>query len=776
MVRLNDTFQPPLDFNLYLLPPFGAPTKIPESEPHEVLFQLHGTDAAFTELVRLYAGAQAMAAESPNYRQEYEDKAAAHLRKLLDWLRQQLTTYLRVTHRGVTQTVPEILAKTRSSASRDIEELLRLIAAHLLAPEFAARYPDYPTFTRLAQPVTESARGQSAMDAVRYLAGRGRTNLALAVLDGLKLIDAENRIKPLNSPYARAFLDLLLTRSETQVVNQGEIIAQVAGGLQPIFKDTRFGLEPEWVVVVLLALVYDGQISLSLSGDTKLIDAGTLERVATVAIETLVDFRFYRRPKSLPLPVWTMIFDAFGLPSALLRSNQDRDREQAVVALWEQVQQELRQVVEWQSRVQAGLTLWNQPLFTARFTYQVQGGQVVSTDLPDVTLNQTALLPYLRKTKEFLELLARFDKPGKLHNLTLTTDETEQALADRQVARRTRVVLELIGQLQPLTGYLSEAGAIMPEDYPQADQSWTRRAGAARDELLRDMRLLARGEGSVDLLAWRQRLEELRRDYIQGYSDLHSAHVLGPTDDDRRARLLRDPRAEQVKALRHIDILNGHELDRWNQAIIDMPACREFHAGLLEDSPTCRCGFRPQHAAGPTALRRLERLSDQLDLLQSQWHAALRQNLQSETARQSVAAMTATERRPIEEYLALPDPTTTPLPTGLVKAANYYTACPNPFIADFIRCYGKLYDPEEPYSKEPFAADVSEGKNDPIYNAHSYHTKVPHKAIMRYILHYTQPGDIVFDGVRVQDGVGPPKKPDLFRPSSERGFERSPGY
>ena len=45
-----------------------------------------------------------------------------------------------------------------------------------------------------------------------------------------------------------------------------------------------------------------------------------------------------------------------------------------------------------------------------------------------------------------------------------------------------------------------------------------------------------------------------------------------------------------------------------------------------------------------------------------------------------------------------------------------------------------------------FAADVSEGKNDPIYSAHSYHTKVPHKAIMRYILHYTEPGDIVFDG------------------------------
>ena len=57
----------------------------------------------------------------------------------------------------------------------------------------------------------------------------------------------------------------------------------------------------------------------------------------------------------------------------------------------------------------------------------------------------------------------------------------------------------------------------------------------------------------------------------------------------------------------------------------------------------------------------------------------------------------------IEDILNLSDP-------------PYYTACPNPFIEDFIKHYGKPYDPNVPYSKEPFAADVSEGKNDPIYN------------------------------------------------------------
>ena len=77
----------------------------------------------------------------------------------------------------------------------------------------------------------------------------------------------------------------------------------------------------------------------------------------------------------------------------------------------------------------------------------------------------------------------------------------------------------------------------------------------------------------------------------------------------------------------------------------------------------------------------------------------------------------------------------------------YYTACPNPFIQDFIKEHGKTYNEvTDNYHREPFAADVSEGKNDSIYTAHSYHTKVPHKAIMRYILHYTDPGDLIFDG------------------------------
>ncbi|HLV42591.1 MAG TPA: hypothetical protein VKY37_09945, partial [Brumimicrobium sp.] len=84
----------------------------------------------------------------------------------------------------------------------------------------------------------------------------------------------------------------------------------------------------------------------------------------------------------------------------------------------------------------------------------------------------------------------------------------------------------------------------------------------------------------------------------------------------------------------------------------------------------------------------------------------------------------------------------------------YYTACPNPWLNDFIEEWEKekltleeqgIRNPDFEITK-PYAADVSEGKRNPIYGGHSYHTKVPHPAIMRYLFHFTNPGDIVYDG------------------------------
>lgn len=99
------------------------------------------------------------------------------------------------------------------------------------------------------------------------------------------------------------------------------------------------------------------------------------------------------------------------------------------------------------------------------------------------------------------------------------------------------------------------------------------------------------------------------------------------------------------------------------------------------------------------------------------------------------------------------------------KAPNSQADTLDAFIAKYVRSYEVEKDD---YDRSPFAADIKEGKNDPVYNAHSYHTKVPPRSIVPYILHYTNPGDVVLDpfcgsgmtGVAARMCVEPP--PDIL--------------
>lgn len=110
----------------------------------------------------------------------------------------------------------------------------------------------------------------------------------------------------------------------------------------------------------------------------------------------------------------------------------------------------------------------------------------------------------------------------------------------------------------------------------------------------------------------------------------------------------------------------------------------------------------------------------------------------------------------------------------------FYTACPNPFLGDFVKTYGKPYSPKDKYHRDPFAVDTSVGKTDALYKAHGYHTKVPHLAIVPSILHYTEPGDIVLDGFSGSGMTGVAAQfcgtaPESYRKQIEREWNTA-GY
>jgi len=107
-------------------------------------------------------------------------------------------------------------------------------------------------------------------------------------------------------------------------------------------------------------------------------------------------------------------------------------------------------------------------------------------------------------------------------------------------------------------------------------------------------------------------------------------------------------------------------------------------------------------------------------------------------------------RQEFEGYLSSPL-TIAGVPRGTdeyIKALSlppYYTACPSPFLKDKAEETLEKGTLNNGY-KGPLTRDVEAGKNDALYFAHYYSTKVPPDAITPFILHYTKPGDLVFDG------------------------------
>lgn len=663
----RSTAQPPRDFYLYWLPPF--PTRKGYHDDHksdEVILELTKIDEAFEHKVRLYAGARALSNESTEHRREYADKADEYLRVLLRWLRENLTEHLQITHQGKKESVTAVLKRAKNTASQTTEELLRLIASDLLSPDFEERYPEYPTFKRASQLIAENARAASATDAINYLGGRSRTNLALTVLEGLELIDAEGNIRPYESRYAEKFLQVLTKKPDNQVLNRGDLIEVVAGGITPVEKDIYFHLEPEWVVVVLLALVYNGDIVLNVDGREDL-DANTLNQVVTRALKDLVDFRFYKRPRTLPLPLWASIFEGLDLKPGLIRDENTRD--EAVKQLQSKVNAQLEQTARLESRVQSGLSIWNTPLFTDRPTFAVEKGTVVGSDETGVSLKSSELLAGLRGYKKFLEELNKFNTVGKLRNLKLGPSEIKDGIGDHERVVKAAELVELVSQIQPLTAYLAEAKANLPAEHP-----WVERAEAQRKALLDDLRHLAKGEKQIKPNALTRELEKLKTEYVNVYAELHRQLTLGPKADGQRKRLYDDARLKALEALVEIDLLSsggGSELSAWKQGIQSLPTCREFHEGMLKDSPTCpSCNLRPAFkSAGVSADKTLKILDDRLDNTLMRWRQALRTNLGSETVKHSLDAMSAKERKPIEAFLAQKDEDPA-IPDGFVRAAS----------------------------------------------------------------------------------------------------------
>ena len=624
----RSTAVPPRDFYIYFIQPHDPPHFRDEKTSDEVFFHLTGTDDKFQDTLRGYTAALDLASTSSGHaKASYESKASGFLRDLVNWLQEHMTTAFEVGYQGRQKALPE-WAKGHSlrelSGISPVErinfrDLINAVAGICLEKHFAEQTPDYPSFAVL---ITSFSRTQAAQDALRWIAGATKTKQATAVLDALELLDGD-KLDPSRSRYANHILDHLRKKGHGQVVNRSELIQEFLGVDYLAARTLR--IEPEWGVVLLAALVYSGDLVLTIPGQK--FDATGLPALAATPLDELIHFKHIESPKEWNIPALKALFELFALTPGMVNL-VTQGRDEPVQELHKAVAQVVERLVRAHQNLQSGIPFWGKSLIDE------EGAKSLRTDL--------------EQTKSFLDNLQVYTSPGKLKNFRHDAHEVvgHKAVLDSLI--EVEVLQKLVSEMGPTAAFLTAAETVLPPSH-----EWVGQMKATRAEVLAQIANLAQRGTSSFHRQLPRRLTDIKKAFVSAYLDLHTKARLGVSDGKRKTALMRDERLLRLRKLSTIDLMPVQHLTDFENRLAGLKICFALTKKELESSPVCpHCQFSPamEPPAGPAG-RVLDELDDKLDGLFTAWTRTLLANLDDPTTYENLSLLNPESRKQIDSFM-----------------------------------------------------------------------------------------------------------------------------
>jgi hypothetical protein len=643
----RSTAVPARDFYIYFIQPNDPPRFKDDKMGDEVFFRLKPTKETgeeFQTSLKSYAAALDLAGTSSGHaKATYEAKANGFLKKVVQWLQKHMADTYELTYQGISKPMTNwakgysIRDLTGLSPHETINfrDLVNTIAGICLSPHFENQAPEYPFFSVL---ITERNRAQAAQDALRAIGGQNRTKQATSVLDALDLLDGE-KIDPYKSPYTRFILDIIKAKGHGQVINRSEII-QDDHGLE-YMNPGGSRLEPEWVTVLIAALVYSGDIVLSIPG--KKFDATGLAQLAATGMDELIRFKHLEQPKEWNIPALKAMFELLDMTPGMAQL-VTQGKDEPIQDLQQSVGKLVKRIVMTQQTLREGLSFWGLDL-------------LAGTDLA----NQTSGLD---AAKTFLESLQAYTSPGKLKNFRYSMDEVKahekavKSLDDLDALR------EFVMDHSPTASWLSTAEGVLPSEHDWVDRMKTTRQDVL--EMLKQTDLAELANQSQNIGA---KLQQLKKDYIVVYIGLHTKARLGVNDDKRKAALMGDHRLQTLLKLAGIDLMPRQQLTDYQNRLAGLKSCFALTEQNLENTPACpHCGFRPSVEAGTTqGSQMINQMDNDLDAMVGKWTLTLLGNLEDPITQTHMDLLKVDDREPLETFIKSRD-LPVPLDTNFVHA------------------------------------------------------------------------------------------------------------
>jgi hypothetical protein len=215
------TAQPPEDYYIYFVPPYGNGAYTDEKKHDEVFF-IFKDNEEFKNDLRLYAAALLQRGQADeNNKAAYQSKAEVFKMRLTKYLYENRSTCFDVVYNGVKKQPVEVM-KGNYKPDNPFKETVDLVASLLLDDWFNDKYPDFPVFKTT---ITLKNQAEVMRKGYDQFAGR-KEQLGNAMLDSFGLLNGEN-ITIQNSKYAGYYANLLDKLPAGGVLNFNDIYNEV---------------------------------------------------------------------------------------------------------------------------------------------------------------------------------------------------------------------------------------------------------------------------------------------------------------------------------------------------------------------------------------------------------------------------------------------------------------------------------------------------------------------------------------------------------------------
>ncbi|MDJ0306792.1 DUF6079 family protein [Dehalobacter sp.] len=615
------TAQPPEDYYIYFIPPYGNEVYSDEKKNDEVFFIFKPSED-FKNTLKLYAAALMMRdlAEEKN-KAAYQSKAEVFKKKLMKYLSENKNTCFEVIYKGEKKQLLEVM-KGQYKNTNPFKETMDLVASICLDGYFTERYPEMPYFK---VNITERNQAETIRAGIDRFAGR-KNQQANALLESFGLLEGE-KISVQNSKYAQYFIKELDKLPAKSVINFNDIYEETFIG----YNDKRFGISYVLLPIVLLALVHTGNIVIALKSGTTLT-ASDLETLPKINATDIYEFKYISKPKDVQLVELVRLYELLELPVGLI--NNPAQREAGLEQMLAKAQEMANVAVRANSKLNEGFELWGEQLIADHIA---SGYKTSAKGVLDI----------------FGNFQSRFNTVAKLNNFNYTSEQIEQLGKDMAAAKTVLEYEKFKNDCLTNVNYMMnlermELSPALKNEIEAAKDNFRK----IRDDIPEDM------NGEAAATDVNSLLTKVKNQYIDVYFDEHQKKRLGIAEGKRKGELISSIKLANLKRLKAIDILSASKLDSIEKDLAGLKVCFELTAELIKTTHFCtKCNF----LMGESDIQvkgRLDELEDRIDGLLAEWTNTLFNTVTDPTLEEQKQYLSAEQQKVISTFIkskALPE-------------------------------------------------------------------------------------------------------------------------